>query len=58
MPGEETTCSFDASTAFGVTNAHFIILGCSLFSIFWGVCNAILVKKVDLTKTEHVEKVV
>jgi len=40
---EETTCSFDANSAFGVTNAHYIILGCSLFSIFWGVCNAILV---------------
>ena len=43
MVEDTTACAFDANSAFGVTNAHFIILGCSLFSIFWGVCNAILV---------------
>jgi len=29
--------------AFEVSIAHYFILGCSLFSIFWGVINAILV---------------
>lgn len=40
--------------AFKVSIAHYFILGCALFSIFWGVINAILVKNVDLTNHKHV----
>lgn len=42
--------------------AHYFILGCALFSIFWGVVNAILVKNVKISEEddgtwEHVKKV-
>jgi hypothetical protein len=33
----------EASGFFEVKVAHYFILGCALFSIFWGVINAILV---------------
>ena len=44
--------------AFEVSIAHYFILGCALFSIFWGVINAILVKNVDLSDTKYVSQVV
>lgn len=34
----------DGETAYFETKvAHYFILGCALFSIFWGVINAVLV---------------
>ena len=36
------------TTYFEVKVAHYFILGCALFSIFWGVINAILVKNVKI----------
>jgi len=43
------------TVAFGVSMAHYIILGCAIFSIFWGVLNAALVRKVDLDDLTHVK---
>ena len=50
------------TTFFQVKVAHYFILGCALFSIFWGVINAILVKNVKISKEddgtwEHVKEV-
>lgn len=35
--------SFDASDAVKSTYAHYIIFGCSAFSMAWGAWNTILV---------------
>jgi len=53
----------EASGFFEVKVAHYFILGCALFSIFWGVINAILVKNVKISAEDdgtwdHVKTVV
>ena len=48
MSGEETSGYFEVKVA------HYFILGCALFSIFWGVINAVLVKNVKIEKSESV----
>jgi len=44
---DEETVYFDNKVA------HYFILGCALFSIFWGVINAVLVKNVKISDKEE-----
>jgi len=46
MTGEETA---EGVEYFGTSFAHIFVLGCSIFSIFWGVINAVLVKNIKIS---------
>jgi hypothetical protein len=51
----------DPDLAFTVSVAHYFVIGCAVFSIFWGVVNALMVKSVKMDNEEdwqHVERVV
>lgn len=37
--------------------AHYFILGAALFSIFWGVVNAVLVRGINMDDVTSIEKV-
>jgi len=45
-------------TFFTAHIAHAVILGSSVFGLFWGCVNALLVKQIDMTSTTFVAKVV
>jgi len=36
--------------AFETSLAHYIVLGSAVFSIFWGLVNAMMVRNIDMTK--------
>jgi hypothetical protein len=42
-PPATDSASVDPAGHFQVSIAHYFILGAALFSIFWGVVNAVLV---------------
>jgi len=54
LEGEPT---FDQKPHFEVSIAHYFILGAALFSIFWGVINAVLVRGVKMDDTTYIQKV-
>jgi hypothetical protein len=48
----------EPDTAFTVSVAHYFVIGCAVFSIFWGIVNALMVKNINMEDIQHVEKVV
>jgi len=44
------------STVFVANVAHYFIIGTALFSIFWGVVNAILVRGVNMNDSSPIAK--
>jgi len=51
-----------AATDFSVNGyfqsqwAHYFIFGCAILSIVWGVINVLMIRAVDLTDPEPIEK--
>ena len=58
LEGSESAPTFSDSPHFEVSIAHYFILGAALFSIFWGVVNAVLVSypRINLTTIFHTGK--
>jgi len=46
-----------ATPFFEATVAHMFIVGSSVFGIFWGVVNALLIRKIDMDDTKIIQDV-
>jgi inorganic pyrophosphatase len=56
LEGGDPETAFAEKGHFEVSIAHYFILGAALFSIFWGVVNAVLVRGVDMNDVTPINK--
>lgn len=46
------------SLYFDQEYSHAIILGCSIFSIFWGLINIIFIRSINVEDTKIIQKII